>query len=102
MPEFNSIFNGTRRIFIGEKLLVKEKESSKIHYPATLIGICDENRILIKWEWCGFSPHDQAVVELEWVLIDGRQREQVQNYDEDDINVYVPSNYDASGHYFPL
>ena len=57
---------------------------------------------MIKWEWSGFSPNDQAVVELEWVLINGRQREQLTNYDEDDINAYIPSNYDASGHYFPL
>ena len=63
--------------------MTREKQDGKEYHNATVVKVCSEDWIKVKWEWKGFSPGSMSMVHVSWIK-DGSTRDRGNpNYSED-------------------
>ena len=71
--------------------MTREKQDGKEYHNATVVKVCSEDWIKVKWEWKGFSPGSMSMVHVSWIK-DGSTRDRGNpNYNEDNIVVDLAS-----------
>jgi len=63
--------------------LTRENQDGKEYHSATVVKVCSENWIKVKWDWEGFSPGSMSMVHVSWIKDGSGSNRGNPNYRED-------------------
>ena len=76
---------------VNGSILTREKEHGNKYYSETVVMVCSEHWIKVKWDWGGFSPGSISIVHVNWIQRDYARKRADPNYSKDNIVINMES-----------